>query len=390
MKEPTKIMKQFSPDLVVILLIISINSMVHAQQLFGLSVGSESSRHMEITAQDTSASHPEQRTDGWSFGAFPIIFYSDETRLAGGAGVQAVYKRESEQHSSTIGLIAFYTRNKQYVIQVAPELYLKQGNYKFSGGIAYLCYPDKFYGIGNNTSKDDEEDYTSWRFQFNPIVQKKIFSRLYVGFQYNFSYTKLTKTEAGKLLDKGIILGSEGGSVSGIGLIATYDSRDNNLYPTSGSYHHFSAVAYEPGLGSDFTYNSYLLDLRHYRAMFDKHILAFQGVIGINTGNPPFQSLNQLGTYLRGYYQSRFQDKNLMAVQAEYRLPLFGRFGLVGFAGCGQVAHEIEKSSLKKLKPSAGFGLRFALIPEQKVNLRIDFGFGKDDSSFDIVIMELF
>ena len=390
MNEPIKNIRKCFPYISLALLIIVINNIVLAQQVLGSSVGSESSPYVVIAEQDTSVSHTEKRIDAWSFGAFPIIFYSDETRLAGGAGVQVVNQTESEQHSSTIGLIAFYTQNKQYVIQVAPELYLKQGSYKFSGGIAYLYYPDKFYGIGNNTSKDDEEDYTSRRFQFNPIVQKKIFSKLYVGFQYNFAYAKLTTTEAGKLLDSGIILGSEGGSASGIGLVATYDSRDNNLYPTSGSYHQFSAVAYETGLGSDFTYNSYLLDLRHYRPMLGKHILAFQGVIGINTGNPPFHSLNQLGTYLRGYYQSRFQDKNLMAFQAEYRLPLFGRFGLVGFAGCGQVAHEFGKTSLKELKPSAGFGIRFALIPEQKVNLRIDFGFGKDDSSFDIVIMELF
>ena len=62
----------------------------------------------------------------------------------------------------------------------------------------------------------------------------------------------------------------------------------------------------------------------------------------------------------------------------------------MGFAGCGQVAHEFEKISLKELKPSAGFGIRFALIPEQKVNLRIDLGMGKDDSSFDINILEVF
>ncbi len=289
MKEANKIIRKIFPYIASALLIIGINSNVFAQQVFGSSVGSASSRYVKISEQDTSVSHTEKRAGAWSFGAFPIIFYSDETRLAGGAGVQAVYETESEQHSSTIGLIAFYTQNKQYVIQVAPELYFKQGSYKLSGGIAYLHYPDKFYGIGNNTSKDDEEDYTSRRFQFNPILQKKIFSKLYVGFQYNFGYAKLTETEVGKLLDKGIILGSEGGSVSGIGLVATYDSRDNNLYPTSGSYHQFSAVAYEAGLGSDFTYNSYLLDLRHYRPMFEKHILAFQGVIGINTGNPPFQ-----------------------------------------------------------------------------------------------------
>ena len=155
MKKPTKIIRQFFQYTALALLLIGINSNVLARQLLGSSVGSESSPFVEIAEQDTSASHAEKRTNAWSFGAFPILFYSDETRLAGGAGVQAVYKRESEQHSSTIGLIAFYTQNKQYVIQVAPELYMKGGNFKFSGGIAYLYYPDKFYGIGNNTNKDD-------------------------------------------------------------------------------------------------------------------------------------------------------------------------------------------------------------------------------------------
>ena len=113
-------------------------------------------------------------------------------------------------------------------------------------------------------------------------------------------------------------------------------------------------------------------------------------MIGVNTGNPPFTMLYQLGSSLRGYYQSRFEDKNLVAFQAEYRIPLFWRLGLAGFAGCGEVTQELRHISLKELKPSSGFGIRFALIPEQKVNLRIDFGFGRDDSSFDIIINELY
>ncbi len=117
MKEPTKNIRQFFPYIALVLLIIGINSNVLAQQVLGSSVGSEFSRYVEITEQDTSVSHTEKQADAWSFGAFPIIFYSDETRLAGGAGVQAVYKTESEKHSSTIGLIAFYTPNKQYLLQ---------------------------------------------------------------------------------------------------------------------------------------------------------------------------------------------------------------------------------------------------------------------------------
>ena len=71
-------------------------------------------------------------------------------------------------------------------------------------------------------------------------------------------------------------------------------------------------------------------------------------------------------------------------------MPLIWRFGLVAFAGFGQVAPELNQVSINDLKPSVGLGLRFTLIPEQKVNLRIDFGIGKDNSSFNIDFMEAF
>jgi hypothetical protein len=45
---------------------------------------------------------------------------------------------------------------------------------------------------------------------------------------------------------------------------------------------------------------------------------------------------------------------------------------------------------MDEIKPSAGLGIRFGLVPGENVNLRIDYGIGKDDSSFDINIMELF
>ncbi|MBW2005194.1 MAG: BamA/TamA family outer membrane protein [Deltaproteobacteria bacterium] len=68
----------------------------------------------------------------------------------------------------------------------------------------------------------------------------------------------------------------------------TWDSRDNNIYPVSGSFHQFTASSYGPALGNDYSFNSYLVDLRYYRQVFGKHIIAFQGVTGINTGHPPF------------------------------------------------------------------------------------------------------
>ena len=76
---------------------------------------------VEISEQDNDSQN-SGTLKSHSFGAFPIFFYTDETRLAGGIGVQVVYPGKSVRRSSTVGMIGFYTQNKQYIFQVVPEL----------------------------------------------------------------------------------------------------------------------------------------------------------------------------------------------------------------------------------------------------------------------------
>lgn len=320
----------------------------------------------------------------------PIIFYSSETRLVGGGVASFFLKKEPERRTSSIAIMGFYTMNRQFSFGLSPEFYWKDGKYKFSSGIGYMLWPTTFYGIGNNTNKGDIEYYTIRLFNVNLSLQRKIYSSLYVGAKYHYFHSELTETEEGGVLAGGTVAGSEGGGGSGMGIVAAWDSRDDNIYPESGSYHQFRAIFYGPALGGDYRFNSYFIDMRYFQPLFSSHVLAFRGVVGIITGDPPFQMLNSLGVYLRGYNRTRFVDKHLGAFQAEYRLPLFWRLGLVGFAGFGQVAHSHENIAFNTLKPSAGIGIRFAMIPDKKINLRFDFARGKDDFSFDFSLMEAF
>jgi hypothetical protein len=94
---------------------------------------------------------------------------------------------------------------------------------------------------------------------------------------------------------------------------------------------------------------------------------------------------------MRGYYLGRYRDKNMIAIQAEYRwLPAIWRFGIVGFAGFGDVADKISRFDFGGFEYSYGFGLRFLLNPEQKINLRLDFGFGKGTSGIYFTAGEAF
>lgn len=94
---------------------------------------------------------------------------------------------------------------------------------------------------------------------------------------------------------------------------------------------------------------------------------------------------------MRGYYDGRYTDKNLLAFQAEYRFHLIGRFGMVVFSGVGRVGHTSnDVFSMKHLKPSLGTGLRYAIDKKEKLNLRLDFGVGDRSDGFYFNIIEAF
>jgi len=113
------------------------------------------------------------------------------------------------------------------------------------------------------------------------------------------------------------------------------------------------------------------------------------------SGDPPFQSLSLLGdsgkqNLMRGYYRGRYRDKNIIVFQTEYRIPLWWRFGAVAFIGVGNVASAFDMFKIKTVKYSYGAGLRFQLDDKEKINLRIDIGFGKETSGFYFTIGEAF
>ena len=70
-----------------------------------------------------------------------------------------------------------------------------------------------------------------------------------------------------------------------------------------------------------------------------------------------------------------------MTLQLEYRQYFWWKFGFVVFGGVGDVAPELTKFTINTIKYSYGLGLRFLFNKEEKVNLRVDLGFGNDGNS---------
>jgi len=325
----------------------------------------------------------------------PVIYYTPETKWAlGGGGIY--YFRLTEDKAvvrpSNIAFIAVYTQRKQFSFELNPDLYLGNG-YHMQWTLQYSDFPDYFYGIGRETSEESKELYTSRFWKLSIEALKQVYRALNAGFIYFFDRTKLTDIDGAPLLAAGDIPGSGGGTASGLGFFLTYDSRDSIFYPTKGSFHQLSATAFGRAVGSDFTFHRFSLDWRKYHPLAKSHTLAIQSRLLFQTGDPPFWRLGLLGgeESMRGYYLGRYRDKNMIVLQAEYRwVPVIWRLGLAAFVGLGDVADKVGNFDLGNLKYSYGLGLRFVFDAKQKLNIRLDFGFGKGASGVYFTAAEAF
>jgi outer membrane protein assembly factor BamA len=330
-----------------------------------------------------------QEVDSSKSGGFfplPVVYYTPETKFGFGAVALYSFRFKNESKSSRNSQIQFggaYTQEDQLLFYMPFQMYKKNNDYLAFGELGYYRYSYKFFGIGNNVSKDYEEIYNVNfpRIRLNAL--KLLKPNFYLGLRYWFDKYDIVNTEEGALLDDNAVVGSSGGIVSSLGLIGIYDTRDNYNYPTEGS---FLTVLMLPNLnafGSDFEYTRFSIDYVKFFNINTKNVFTINAFGVSILGAAPFNELAFIGGRgkMRGYYEGQFRGRNLTMLQSEYRRTLFWKVGFVAFIGTGVVAHEIDQLELNNLQITGGAGLRFQLDPEEKINIRLDYGIGERGNS---------
>lgn len=331
--------------------------------------------------------HPDSlKSNHNSLVALPYAYYTPETKIAFGVGGIYSFRpagSSPKDRPSNLRIALTYTQLRQTMLGFLPEIYIKNESYYLNGNYNYLKYPDKFWGIGNDMPDNAEEDYEPNYFKSYTNFQKQITPGLYIGIRYQYEYISLKETDENGVLPDGTVPGSDGGSASGLGFIINHDTRNHVYYPSSGLYNQIYAVFFGKVIGSDYQFNMISFDIRKYLSVFGSHVLAFQTYNTFIDGTPPLQMLALLGGsyWMRGYFSGRYRDKNMITFQAEYRFPLFWRFGAVGFAGFGDVAREIDEFQMNEFKYTFGVGFRFMFDTQERINARLDIGFGKGRNS---------
>ena len=325
----------------------------------------------------------------------PILYYTPETGIAGGAallGLRRAAESDSTARPSSLMLDVIYTQKNQIIAEIFPEIFLDKGNYHIIGSIQFSRYPLKFYGIGNTTPDALEEPYTSRTLRLSIDALRRIAGDFSGGISLFFETRTLSELRSDGSLERGTIAGSLGGRTVGAGVVFQWDMRDNIFSPTAGRYYTVSLRKSSPRIGSDFDFTYFTLDFREYFKVAESSVFAMQAMATMTGGNVPFYLLAQLGgsNMMRGYYEGRYRDKELLAVQLEYRMPIFWRFGGAVFASVGDVAPALGQLSSHDAKTSYGLGLRYLFDATEKVNIRIDVGFGRNTSGLYFTANEAF
>jgi hypothetical protein len=343
-----------------------------------------------VPQPDTAASDSlDTRRARWSL--LPILFSSPDTRFAFGVLPQYFFYLGSDSRPSNLRLDAYYTLNRQYSFQFRPQIWLKGNTYRLAGALIFREWPTDFYGVGADFGDDFREKFTENEVSFTAEAQRQLRPGLFAGARYALRWARIKETAPGGVLESGTVTGSGTGAASGIGILLSWDTRDNVYSPSSGSFHQASADIGGRLLGSDYRFDTYTLDLRRYFSPAKRHVLALQAGATVTTGDPPFRLLPGVGSDLRGYSSVRFVDRCLLMLQAEYRVvPIWWRLGLTLFGGVADVAHDLGAFDFADPKWAVGVGVRFLLYRDEKITVRQDFGFGRDSSGDYLDLNEAF
>lgn len=319
--------------------------------------------------------------------ALPVVSRSIETDWSFGAALsytfQTVKKKDSTTRTSNLQSISYYTLRKQFLVAMDAAIYFPKEKYILNTHFSYSSFPDKFWGLGRKTSEGDAEPYSFKQFYIYLHGQKLLEHRFFIGLLYE--YQKLIDIDyvAGGLFDQQNIAGRQPYHVSGLGSSFSYDNRNSSFWPTHGGMYQFSFNHFDKIFASDFQYTNFILDLRKFWKLKRSQVIAGQFYGFFNAGDVPLRSLANFGgtSSMRGYYNGRFRDKNQVVLQAEYRVPVIWRFGVVAFAGMGDVCKKLSELDLLHMKYSVGGGLRFSVNKSEKMNLRLDYGIGSGRSN---------
>jgi len=329
--------------------------------------------------------------------------YTPENGLLLGGGILFSFKTNPEDsliQRSSMPVTTFISTKRNFGFNAKLASFWLEDKIRFNFVGKFANANDNYFGVGfseiNNLSiSDTTTAYKRESFRIAPTIMYRIIENIYAGIGIDINQSKVT--ELNPIMAQNDYYNRFGPENfnAGVKFNVSYDSRDVTVNAWKGWYASFSTSFYGDFLGSENTYNIYEVDLRtYYEIQREGNVLALKLYGRLGGGDIPYEELTKLGgpNSLRGYIEGQYRDRTGVYFLSEWRhmfLKSTGELsphGVAVWLGSGSIAD--NRSEIDEWIPNLGVGYRLEVQP--RMNVRIDFGIGRESSGLYFNFTEAF
>ena len=267
---------------------------------------------LKVQADEKPEALPEK--DSKSSPWFVTLLLSSDPKIstAGGALAGYIHQFDEESPPSMFGVTGTYSTTDSWYLGAFAKTHFGKDNHRVTAAVATgeirNDYSD-FLGSGLDVQTTDDLTIYALRYVM------RVYGHWYLGPQFISTNYAISGDDflSGKILE---IIGLTGFKSNGLGLIAQYDSRDNQYSPSSGQVFKAHNVAFRETFGGDASFDAYSADYQYYLPHGKGHVLALH-VNGRWTHNAPPSGYSSVT--LRGYTRGQYLSPHMTLAETDYR-----------------------------------------------------------------------
>ena len=347
-----------------------------------------------------------------AYGFLPMPIIITDPAVDGGLGLVGLFFHETDEQKekrlealrtaenggqflltpSVSAVAAGATGNDSWFAGGGHMGFFKQGNIRYMGGGGYGDVNLDFFGFGEVEMINPLELNTKAVMVMQSLKFRIGKSPFFVGPVQRFVDARIMPISLGDL--SGDILPPEFQDrwqefvrnlltqdvrTSGLGAVASFDSRDNFFSPRAGYQYEVEHLWFRDAFGSDIEYQLTSFSGFNYWNLSDKFRAALRvGADYAATDSllPPFA---MPGIELRGLPAMRYQGNVVAVAETELTWQVDERWALLGFVGSGRAANSTSELKDSPSRVAKGVGFRYMIAKRYGFEMGIDVARGPEE-----------
>ncbi|MFM7812991.1 MAG: hypothetical protein ACKO66_00580, partial [Flavobacteriales bacterium] len=171
--------------------------------------------------------------------------------------------RDTSDHvtpNDVVSIGAFYSQNRQWGFSLPFSFYGRNRKHAFTGELYAADTWFNCFGSGRGFEGESSLRYDTRMALMRVQYIRRLNEWFFLGAKWWGEHQRLESDDPRWLT----LNGRNGGWMSGPAAVGTIDTRDDVIWTTQGDFAEFSFQRYARWTGSDYTFNRYRVDLRHF------------------------------------------------------------------------------------------------------------------------------